>query len=315
MVTIQPKIEKVVLDDSYGKFIVEPLERGYGVTVGNSLRRVLLSSLTGAAVTYIKIGGILHEFSTIPGVLEDVTDIVLNLKGLRLKLATSSSQILYLEAKGKGDVTAGNIKPNSEVEILDPSWHIATITDKNAKLSMEIGVGKGKGYVPAEKHKLEEDIGIIPIDSIFSPVKKVNFTVEDTRVGQFTDYNRLILEVWVDGSITPDEAVSQAAKILLDYLSIFRDITLPSPPEVVIPTEGVMEPAKRILSTPLEEMDFSVRTSRCFKKAKIITLEDLVRRRESELMSVRNFGKTSLDEVKEKLVKINLSLKEEEDKS
>lgn len=313
--TIQPKIEKVVLDDSYGKFVVEPLERGYGVTVGNSLRRVLLSSLTGAAVTYVKIEGILHEFSTIPGILEDVTDIVLNLKGLGLELATSSSQILYLEAKGKGEVTAANIKPNSEVKILDPSWHIATITDKNAKLSMEIGVGKGKGYVPAEKHKLEEDIGIIPIDSIFSPVKKVNFTVEDARVGQFTDYNRLILEVWVDGSITPDEAVSQAAKILLDYLGVFRDITLPSPPKVVIPTEGVMEPAKKVLSTLLEEMDFSVRTSRCFKKAKIITLEDLVRKRESDLMSVRNFGKTSLDEVKEKLAKISLFLREEEDKS
>lgn len=313
--TIQPKIEKVVLDDSYGKFVVEPLERGYGVTVGNSLRRVLLSSLTGAAVTYVKIEGILHEFSTIPGILEDVTDIVLNLKGLGLELATSSSQILYLEAKGKGEVTAANIRPNSEVKILDPSWHIATITDKNAKLSMEIGVGKGKGYVPAEKHKLEEDIGIIPIDSIFSPVKKVNFTVEDARVGQFTDYNRLILEVWVDGSITPDEAVSQAAKILLDYLGVFRDITLPSPPKVVIPTEGVMEPAKKVLSTLLEEMDFSVRTSRCFKKAKIITLEDLVRKRESDLMSVRNFGKTSLDEVKEKLAKISLFLREEEDKS
>lgn len=315
MMTIQPKIEKVALDDSYGKFVVEPLERGYGMTVGNSLRRVLLSSLTGAAVTYVKIEGILHEFSTIPGILEDVTDIVLNLKGLGLKLATSSSQILCLEAKGKGEVTAANIKPNSEVEILDPNWHIATITDKNAKLSMEIGVGKGKGYVPAEKHKLEEDIGIIPIDSIFSPVKRVNFAVEDTRVGQFTDYNRLILEVWVDGSITPDEAVSQAAKILLDYLGVFRDIILPSPPKVVIPAEGVMEPAKKVLSTLLEEMDFSVRTSRCFKKAKIITLEDLVRKRENELMSVRNFGKTSLEEVKEKLAKINLFLREEEDKS
>lgn len=310
---IESKIEKVVLTDKYGKFMVEPLERGYGVTLGNALRRVLLSSLPGAAITSVKIEGILHEFSTIPGVLEDVTDIVINLKGLRFKMHTDKPQTLYMRAEGIKEVTGGDIEKNSEVEVLNPEWHIATLTDKKAKLEIEMKVEKGKGYVLAERLKSNSKIGIIPVDGIFSPVQKVNFTVEDTRVGRSTDYNRLILEIWTDGSIPPDNALSFAAHILIEQLSLFQQLGRPldkeEPPVI---EEGEVYPSKgQLLNTSIEEMDFGVRTYRCFKKSKIEKLGDIVNKTESELMNIRNFGKTSLKEVKEKLAKLGLSLKEE----
>lgn len=310
MITIKSKIKKEILNDTYGKFVVEPLERGYGITLGNSLRRILLSSIPGDSVIWVKTDGVLHEFSTIPGVVEDVSQIMLNLKGMRFKLSTTEPQTLYLNVKGIREVKSKDFQVNSEVEILDKEWHIATITEKNAELSMEIGVAKGKGYVPVERQKIENNIGVIPVDHLFSPVTRVNFKVENARVGQITDYDRLILEVWTDGSILPDEAVSEAAKILTDYLSLFREIVLPAPSEISISGKGIIEPQAKLLNTPVEEMNFSARTYRCFKKTKIDTLGDILQKSEDELLKIRNFGKTSLDEVKQKLAELEFRLRE-----
>ncbi|MDR7483769.1 MAG: DNA-directed RNA polymerase subunit alpha [Armatimonadota bacterium] len=307
-----PKVEYVELSDTYGKFVVEPLDRGFGVTLGNALRRVLLSSISGAAVTSIKIDGVLHEFSTIPGVVEDVTQIVLNLKELTLRLYTDKPKLLRLDAKGKKDVTAADIQEDPEVEILNPDLHIATLDRKDAHLAMEIVVERGKGYVPAEKHRRSEHvIGVIPVDSIFSPIRKANFTVEDTRVGHATDLDRLVLEIWTDGSVRPEEALQEAARQLIDHFRLFSGIADETGQGVPF---GVPEdPDKvRLMAMPIEELDLSVRPYNCLKRAGIHTVGDLIKKTEDEIVAVKNFGRKSLDEVKEKLAAHGLSLRQPE---
>lgn len=310
----KPKIECVEINDSktYARFVVEPLERGYGITLGNSLRRVLLSSLPGAAVTSIKIEGVLHEFSTVPGVVEDVTDIILNLKMLALKLYNDESQVIRIEAKGPGEVLAGDIIRGSQVEVLNPELHIATL-DNDANLLMEINVERGRGYRASEKNKKEDHIiGIIPVDSIFSPVRKVNYTVTDTRVGQITDYDKLTLEVWTDGSIAPDEAISLSAKILNDHLRLFIGLT-EKIGDVEIMVEKEEEERDKILDMSIEELDLSVRSYNCLKRAGINTVGELIMKTEEDMMKVRNLGKKSLEEVDEKLHSLGLMLRKSED--
>jgi len=310
----KPKIECVELDEvkSYARFVVEPLERGYGITLGNSLRRVLLSSLPGAAVTSVKIEGVLHEFSTIPGVVEDVTDIILNLKSLALKIYSDSAQIIRIDAKGPGEVLASDIEKNSEVEVLNPDLRIATL-DNDAQLVMEIAVERGRGYRPADKNKKEDHvIGIIPIDSIFSPVRKVNYTVTDTRVGQITDYDKLTLEVWTNGSIIPDEAISLSAKILHDHLKLFIGLT-EKIGDVEIMVEKEEEERDKILDMSIEELDLSVRSYNCLKRAAINTVGELIMKTEEDMMKVRNLGRKSLEEVDEKLASLGLRLRESEE--
>ncbi|WP_027718569.1 DNA-directed RNA polymerase subunit alpha [Desulfovirgula thermocuniculi] len=306
----KPRIECVEAspDNTYAKFVVEPLERGYGITLGNSLRRVLLSSLPGAAVTSVKIDGVLHEFSTIPGVREDVTEIILNLKGLCLKLHTDEEKVLRIEATGEREVKAGDIIHDQDVEILNPDLHIATLAD-NGRLFMEMTVAKGRGYVPAERNKKGDHvIGVIPVDSVFTPVRKVNYTVENTRVGQRTDYDKLTLEVWTNGSIRPDEAVSLSAKILSEHLRLFIGLT-ESVKDVEIMVEKEEEVKNKILEMPIEELDLSVRSYNCLKRAGINTVEELLQRTEEDMMKVRNLGKKSLEEVISKLSKLGLSLR------
>ena len=306
----KPRIEAQDLasNGTYGKFVVEPLERGYGTTLGNSLRRVLLSSLPGVAVTSVKIDGILHEFSTIEGVKEDVTEIILNIKGLTARINGDGPKVVYVEAEGPGEVTAGSVKCDSEVEILEPDMHIATLGD-GAKLYMEITLDKGRGYVPAERNKqqMQPVIGLIPVDSIYTPVQKVNYTVENTRVGQETDYDRLTLEVWTDGSIQPDEAISTAAKILNGHLKLFMDLT----DQVV--TIGFNEKEddhrEKVLEMTIEELDLSVRAYNCLKRAGINTVAELVQRNQEDMMKVRNLGKKSLEEVEQKLAALGLALR------
>ncbi|HCD41398.1 MAG TPA: DNA-directed RNA polymerase subunit alpha, partial [Firmicutes bacterium] len=249
----KPRIECEELTDTYGRFVVEPLERGYGITLGNSLRRVLLSSLPGAAVAYVKIEGVLHEFSVIPGVVEDTVDIILNLKELLVKMHTDEPKTLRIEAEGEGEVTAADIIADADVEILNPDLHIATL-DKDGRLYMEIMVEKGRGYLPAEKRKLEPVIGVIPVDSLFSPVKRVNYVVEDTRVGQVIDYDRLILETWTDGSISPKEAVSLSAKVLTSYLELFTTLT-EEVQDVEIMVDKTEDTKDKVLDLPIEELD------------------------------------------------------------
>jgi len=310
----KPKIECVERSENnrYGKFVVEPLERGYGITLGNSLRRILLSSLPGAAVTSVKIDGVLHEFSTIPGVKEDTTDIILNLKSLSVKLHTDQPTTLRIEAEGEGEVTAGDIIANPDVEILNPDLHIATL-DKDGRLYMDIVVEKGRGYVSAEKNKKEEHvIGVIPVDSIYTPVLKVNYTIEDTRVGQITDYDKLTLEVWTDGSIAPDEAISSSAKILSDHLKLFIGLTETISDEVTM-VEKEEEKKDKILEMTIEELDLSVRSYNCLKRAGINTVEELIQRTEEDMMKVRNLGKKSLEEVQQKLAELNLSLRKSDE--
>lgn len=310
----KPRIECVEINEKkdYARFLVEPLESGYGITLGNSLRRVLLSSLPGAAVTSLKIEGVLHEFSSIPGVMEDVTDIILNLKMLALKVYSDEPQVVWLEATGEGEVTAADIQLNSEVEILNPELHIATL-DSGAKLSMEITVEKGRGYRPSEKNRKEEHvIGVIPVDSIFSPIKKVNYTVTDTRVGQITDYDKLTLEVWTDGTILPDEAVSLSAKILNDHFKLFIGLT-EKIGDVEIMVEKEEEEKDKILDMSIEELDFSVRSYNCLKRAGINTVGELIQKTAEEMMKVRNLGKKSLEEVDEKLKSLGLSLRKAEE--
>ncbi len=295
------------LSPTYGKLVAEPLERGYGVTIGNSLRRVLLSSLRGAAVTSIRIEGVLHEFSTVPGVVEDVAEIILNLKQLVISLHGEDPAIVRIKAKGEGEVRAADIITDNQVEILNPHLHIATL-NKEGRLEMEIEVGLGKGYVSAEKNKKEEQpIGVIPVDSIFSPVKKVNYSVEPTRVGQETDYDRLVLDVWTDGSLSPQEAVESASEIMKKHFAMF-----------VAPDEEVEEEVEEIsaeekkrqeyLNQSVSELELSVRSANCLKVAAIQTIEELVQKTEVEMLKYPNFGKKSLAEIKEILAEMGLSL-------
>ena len=300
-------------DGFYGKYVVEPLERGYGTTLGNSLRRILLSSLPGTAVTSIKIAGVQHEFSTVPGVKEDVTEIVLNVKGLLTKLHGESGKTVYVEAVGPCEVTAGDIKADGEVEILNPELHIASL-DSGATLNMEITLSHGRGYVSADKNKhamSQQVIGVIPIDSIYTPVYKVNYTVEPTRVGTSSDFDKLTLEVWTDGTISARDAVSLGAKILCDHFTLFTDLSenVGSKPTVVEKGEAQRD---KVLEMTIEELDLSVRSFNCLKRANINTVEDLISKTEDEMMKVRNLGRKSLEEVINKLAMMGLALADEE---
>lgn len=310
----KPRIECEELseDKSYGRFVVEPLERGYGITLGNSLRRVLLSSLPGAAVTSIKVDGVLHEFSTIPGIVEDVTEIILNIKELAIKLHSDGPKVIYIDADGEGVVTAADIKADADVEICNPDLHIATLNG-DTRFYMEMVVNKGRGYVVAEKNKLSgQPIGIIPIDSIYSPVKRVNYLVENTRVGQDTDYDKLILEVKTDGTIEPEDAISFGAKILSEHLSLFIDLSEHAKhTEIMVEKEETKK--EKVLEMTIEELDLSVRSYNCLKRAGINTVEDLINRTEEDMMKVRNLGRKSLDEVLQKLNGLGLSLKKNEE--
>ncbi|WZL77467.1 DNA-directed RNA polymerase subunit alpha [Eubacteriales bacterium mix99] len=310
----KPKIDIVEIskDNTYGKFVLEPLERGFGITMGNSLRRVLLSSLPGVAVTSIKVDGVLHEFSTVPGVKEDLVEIILNLKELALKMSGDEPKIITVNAQGAGQVTAGDIITDAEVEILNPEHPIATLNE-DAKLYMEITVEKGRGYVPAERNKHEgQPIGIIPVDSIFTPIRRVNYNVENTRVGQITDYDKLTLEVWTNGTIPPDEATSLAAKILVEHLSLFINLTA-NVSDVEIMVEKEEDQKEKVLEMTIEELDLSVRSYNCLKRAGINTVEELTQKTEEEMMKVRNLGRKSLEEVQQKLAALDLSLKKNEE--
>ena len=299
-------------DSNYGKFVVEPLERGYGTTLGNSLRRILLSSLPGVAVTSVKIDGILHEFSTIPGVKEDVTEIILNLKKLAVKLNGENTKRVLINAIGPKEVTAADILGDSDVEIFNPDLHIATL-EENATLIMEINLARGRGYVPAEMNKDDNTpISVIPTDSIFTPVRKVNFTVENTRVGQVTDYDKLILEIWTDGSIAPSEGVSIGAKIMQEHLNLFVELT-DSAEGLEIMVEKEENQKEKALEMTIEELELSVRSFNCLKRAAINTVEELTHRSEEDMMKVRNLGKKSLDEVKHKLEELGLSLRQSDE--
>ncbi|MBI5167367.1 MAG: DNA-directed RNA polymerase subunit alpha [candidate division NC10 bacterium] len=299
--------DQETLTNTYGRFIAEPLERGFGLTLGNALRRVLLSSIEGAAVTSVRIAGVLHEFSSIPGVKEDVTDIILNLKGLRVKLNVDHPKTLYLKAAGEGEVRASQITSDPDVEILNPDFYIATL-DKDGKLEVEMEVRHGRGYVPAERNKREGmPVDVIPVDSTFSPIKKVNFLVEDTRVGQATDYNKLILEVWTDGSVFPQDAVAYAAKILKDHLTIF--INFEEEPE--LEEEAVNEERERMienLNRSVDELELSVRSANCLKNSDIHYIYELVQKTEAEMLKTKNFGRKSLNEIKDILTGMGLSL-------
>ena len=308
----RPKIERVELHDGYGKFVVEPLERGFGITLGNSLRRVLLSSLPGVAVSSVKIDGVLHEFSTVPGVREDVTEIILNLKDLCIRMHGSGPKKVIVDATGACEVTAGDMIVDSDVEVVNPDLHLATLDD-GARLYMEIILESGRGYVPADRNKRPDmPIGQIAVDSIFTPIRKVNFTVEDTRIGQITDYDKLNLEVWTDGTIKPDEAVSLAAKILTEHLALFINLT-EHVQGVEIMVEKEEDKKEKILEMTIEELDLSVRSYNCLKRAGINTVDELVQRNEEEMMKVRNLGRKSLEEVQQKLLGLGLSLRHSED--
>jgi DNA-directed RNA polymerase subunit alpha len=307
---IRPKrleAEKETLTPFYGKFTAEPFERGFGITIGNSLRRILLSSLQGAAITSVKIDGVLHEFSTVPGVKEDATEIILNLKEVRLRLHTEGAKTIRVKVDGPKDLKAGDIITSDAVEILNPDHHVATLT-RDAKLSMEMVVKTGRGYVPAERNKEEnQPIGTLPIDAIFSPIRKVNYTVTNARVGQITDYDKLTLEVWTDGSLNPEEAMAYAAKILKDQLSIF--ITFEEEEE----TEGTKdqeetEGLNENLFRSVDELELSVRSANCLKHANIKLIGDLVQKTEAEILATKNFGRKSLNEIKEILTEMGLSL-------
>ena len=310
MVEIEkPRIECVENpgDGSYGKYVVEPLERGYGTTLGNSLRRILLSSLPGTAVTTIKIAGVQHEFSTIPGVKEDVTEIVLNIKSIIAKLHCEETKTVHIEASGACEVTAGDIKADADVEILNPEQHIATL-GADATLSMELTLSHGRGYVPADRNKPAQTIiGLIPVDSIYTPVRKVNYTVENTRVGDATDYDKLTLEVWTDGTIDARDAVSLGARILCDHFTLFTDLseTMGSRSTVVEKAETQRD---KVMEMTIDDMDLSVRSYNCLKRANINTVEDLISKTEEEMMKVRNLGRKSLEEVINKLAMMGLSL-------
>lgn len=314
----KPKIEIVEIseDNRYGKFVCEPLERGYGTTLGNSLRRILLSSLQGAAITSIKIEGVLHEFSTIPGVREDVTNIILNLKSLCVKMHSEEPKVIRIEVEGEKVVTAGDIITDPDVEILNPDLHLATV-DASGVLKMEMTVERGRGYVPADKNKKPDHvIGIIPIDSIFSPIERVNYIVTDTRVGNVTDYDKLTIEIWTDGSIRPEEAVSKAASIMIAHLRLFQNMA--GTPAEDEETEGTFTEVpesniSKTLEMTIEDLDLSVRSYNCLKRAGINTVAELAQKSEEDMMKVRNLGRKSLEEVKKKLQELDLSLVEFEE--
>jgi len=314
MVEIEkPRIECIEKpgDSSYGKCVVEPLERGYGTTLGNSLRRILLSSLPGTAVTSIKIAGVQHEFTSIPGVKEDVTEIVLNVKGIIAKLYSEGTKPVSIEASGEGVVTAGDIKADSEVEILNPDHPIATL-GPDATLNMELTLAHGRGYVPADRNKTPQTvIGVIPVDSVYTPVRKVNYTVENTRVKDLTDFDKLTLEVWTNGTIAARDAVSLGARILCDHFMLFTDLseTMGSKSTVVEKSPDIRD---KVLEMTIEELDLSVRSFNCLKRANINTVEDLISKTEDEMMKVRNLGRKSLEEVMNKLAMMGLSLASDE---
>ena len=310
----KPNIECLEVDDTnnYAKFVCEPLERGYGVTIGNSLRRILLSSLTGCAITSVKIEGVLHEFSSIPNVVEDVPEIIVNLKNVRLKFAENEEKVMRINFKGEGEVTAGDIITDGTVEILNPDLHIATVSE-GGQLIMELTADMGRGYSPSEKNKKpNQDISVLPIDSIYTPVKKVNYQVKNTRVGQMVDYDKLIIEVWTDGSLKAHEALSLAAKVMTGHLELFIDLS-----EATKNTQVMIEKEEskkeKVLETSIEELELSVRSFNCLKRAGIATVEDLTNRSESDMMKVRNLGKKSLDEVIAKLHSLGLSFAEEDE--
>ena len=310
----KPRIEAEELaeDGSYGRFSIEPLERGFGITLGNSLRRVLLSSLPGVAVTSIKIDGVVHEFSTIPNVKEDVTEIVLNIKGLTAKIHGESPKVCYIEAEGPCEVTAGDVKSDSEVEILNPDLHIATISE-GGKLFMELTVDKGRGYVSAEKNKQEQSvIGVLPVDSIYTPVTKVNFNVSNTRVGQVTDFDKLTIDVWTNGTISATEAIALAAKVLTEHLNLFVDLSDAATNSDIM-VEKDDNAKEKVLEMTIEELDLSVRSFNCLKRASINTVEDLIMKSEEDMMKVRNLGRKSLEEVINKLDSLGFGLRKEEE--
>ena len=310
----KPRIECLKLDNDnmYAKFVCEPLERGYGITLGNSLRRILLSSLPGAAITSMKVDGVQHEFTTIPGVVEDVVEIILNLKQVRLKIFDNEEKSLRIDVEKEGEVTAGDIIGDGNVEILNPDLHIATLA-QGGKLHMELTADRGRGYNPSVKNKKQnQPIGVIAIDSIYTPVKKVNFYVENTRVGQITDYDKLTIELWTDGSLTPDDALSLAAKVMNEHLALFIDLS-----EATKNTEVMIEKEEskkeKVLETTIEELDLSVRSYNCLKRAGIINVEDLTNKTEEEMMKVRNLGRKSLEEVTNKLHSLGLDFAPSED--
>jgi len=322
----RPRIDCQEDGDRYGRFVVEPLERGYGITLGNSLRRILLSSLPGAAIASVRIDGVLHEFSTIPGIYEDVTDIILNLKGLLVKLHGDTPRVIRLNAEGPGDVTAAYFEADAEVEILNPELHIATLgtveqvnpatgrqEETGARLSLEALVEPGRGYMPAEKNKRpDQPIGVIPMDSIFTPVERVNYTVENARVGGVTDYDRLVLEVWTYGTMRPKEAVSSAAGMMTDLLRLFVNLSQEEEPEEP-EAQPVQDNRERVMEMTIEELDLSVRSYNCLKRAGINSVEELTRKTEEDMMKVRNLGRKSLEEVKQKLETLGLSLRQPEE--
>lgn len=310
----KPNIECLEVDDNnnYAKFVCEPLERGYGVTIGNSLRRILLSSLTGCALTSVKIEGVLHEFSSIPNVVEDVPEIIVNLKNVRLKFTENEEKVMRINFKGEGEVTAGDIITDGTVEILNPDLHIATVAE-GGQLIMELTADMGRGYSPSEKNKKpNQDISVLPIDSIYTPVKKVNYQVKNTRVGQMVDYDKLIIEVWTDGSLKAHEALSLAAKVMTGHLELFIDLS-----ETTKNTQVMIEKEEskkeKVLETSIEELELSVRSFNCLKRAGISTVEDLTNRSENDMMKVRNLGKKSLDEVIAKLHSLGLNFRQEDE--
>ena len=310
----KPNIECLEVDDNnnYAKFVCEPLERGYGVTIGNSLRRILLSSLTGCALTSVKIEGVLHEFSSIPNVVEDVPEIIVNLKNVRLKFTENEEKVMRINFKGEGEVTAGDIITDGTVEILNPDLHIATVAE-GGQLIMELTADMGRGYSPSEKNKKpNQDISVLPIDSIYTPVKKVNYQVKNTRVGQMVDYDKLIIEVWTDGSLKAHEALSLAAKVMTGHLELFIDLS-----EATKNTQVMIEKEEskkeKVLEMSIEELELSVRSYNCLKRANISTVEDLISKSESEMMKVRNLGKKSLDEVIAKLHSLGLNFRQEDE--
>ena len=310
----KPNIECLEVDDNnnYAKFVCEPLERGYGVTIGNSLRRILLSSLTGCALTSVKIEGVLHEFSSIPNVVEDVPEIIVNLKNVRLKFAENEEKVMRINFKGEGEVTAGDIITDGTVEILNPDLHIATVAE-GGQLIMELTADMGRGYSPSEKNKKpNQDISVLPIDSIYTPVKKVNYQVKNTRVGQMVDYDKLIIEVWTDGSLKAHEALSLAAKVMTGHIELFIDLS-----EATKNTQVMIEKEEskkeKVLETSIEELELSVRSFNCLKRAGISTVEDLTNRSENDMMKVRNLGKKSLDEVIAKLHSLGLNFRQEDE--
>lgn len=314
----KPRIEiaEMSQDGMYGRFVVQPLERGYGTTLGNSLRRILLSSLPGAAVSNVKIEGVLHEFSVIPGVKEDVTEIILNLKNLAIKNNSDSDEpkMAYIDFVGEGEVTAKDIKVDSDIEILNPELHIATLSGgSDSKLFVEITITKGRGYVEASKNKKpDQPLRLIPVDSLYTPVRRVNFLVEDTRVGQITDYDKLTVEVWTNGTTTPDEAVSLGAKVLSEHLALFIDLSDNAKNTEVMVEKGE-DKKEKVLELSIEELDLSVRSYNCLKRAGINTVEDLANKTEDDMMKVRNLGRKSLDEVLNKMAELDLSLRPSEE--